>query len=89
MLSQPQGPLPDPQFIVNNRPMARAVQLTTCTKDGKAAAAKKRKVDNSTGGTKDVKNATTKKSKVSNKIGVIKEGKAAAAKKNARGVGPS
>ncbi|KAL6616564.1 hypothetical protein ACP70R_038834 [Stipagrostis hirtigluma subsp. patula] len=43
VLSQPPGPLPNPAFIMTNRPMARPAPLTTCTKEGKAAAEKKRK----------------------------------------------
>ncbi|CAN6164305.1 unnamed protein product [Urochloa humidicola] len=49
MLSQPQGPLPDPNFIMTNIPIARPTPLTTCTKEGKAAAAKKRKATKTTG----------------------------------------
>ncbi|XP_040380846.1 uncharacterized protein LOC121054682 [Oryza brachyantha] len=44
VLSQPQGPLPDSQFILDNRPPAKPAPLTTCSKEVKAAATKKRKV---------------------------------------------
>lgn len=40
--SQPTGPLPDSFFITTNKPLPRPVALTTATKEGKAAA-KKRK----------------------------------------------
>jgi hypothetical protein len=43
MLSQPTGPLPDSGFILTNQPIPRSVPLTTCTKQGKAAATKERK----------------------------------------------
>ena len=56
MLSQPQGPLPEPDFILTNRPIARAAPLTTCTKEGKAAATK-RKVTKNTGGAANNKRA--------------------------------
>ena len=48
MLSQQRGPLPDPDFIMTNRPIARSAPLTTGTKQGKAAATKKRKVAKNT-----------------------------------------
>ncbi|KAK3139961.1 hypothetical protein QOZ80_5AG0393340 [Eleusine coracana subsp. coracana] len=56
VLSQPQGPLPEPDFILTNRPIARAAPLTTCTKEGKAAATK-RKVTKNTGGAANNKRA--------------------------------
>jgi len=40
--------LPDPDFIMTNRPIARSAPLTTGTKQGKAAATKKRKVAKNT-----------------------------------------
>ena len=48
MLSQQRGPLPDPDFIMTNRPIARSAPLTIGTKQGKAAATKKRKVAKNT-----------------------------------------
>ena len=42
-LSQPQRPLPDCVFISSNKPVPIPTPLTTCTKAGKAAAARKRK----------------------------------------------
>jgi len=41
-LSQDHGPLPSSAFVDNNRPTARPTVLTTSTKEGRAAAAKKR-----------------------------------------------
>lgn len=41
MLSQPQGSLPDCQYIMDNQVAARPMPLTTCTKAGRGAAAKK------------------------------------------------
>lgn len=51
MLSQEQGPLPDPEFIVANRPSERTARLTTCTKAGEAkvAASTKKKATKNTG----------------------------------------
>lgn len=44
MQSQAIGPLPDSQFIQNNRPVERPQTLTTCTKAGrKATTGTKRK----------------------------------------------
>ena len=40
--SQHPGPVPDSVFISSNRPMARPVPLTTATKEGKAAANKRK-----------------------------------------------
>jgi hypothetical protein len=48
MLSKQQGPLPDPDFIMSNRPIARPAPLTTSTKKGKAVATKKRKATKNT-----------------------------------------
>jgi hypothetical protein len=42
-LSQPQGPLPDPTFILSNQPVQRPTPLNTSTVAGRAALAKKRK----------------------------------------------
>ena len=42
-LSQDHEPLPSSAFVDNNRPTARPTVLTTSTKEGQAAAAKKRK----------------------------------------------
>jgi hypothetical protein len=61
MLSQPQGPLPDPQFVVDNIPIARPAALTTCTKKGKAAANKRK--DNNESGTTSKKGATARTKK--------------------------
>jgi hypothetical protein len=66
MLSQPQGPLPDPQFVVDNLPIERPAALTTCTKKGKAATAaakSKRKMANTEGATTSKKGATTRPKK--------------------------
>ena len=63
MLSQPQGPLPDPQFVVDNIPIARPATLTTCTKKGKATAAKKRKMGNTDGAATSKKSGTTRTKK--------------------------
>ena len=64
MLSQPQVPLPDPQFVVDNIPIARHATLTTCTKKGKAtAAAKKRKMGNTDGAATSKKSGTTRTKK--------------------------
>jgi hypothetical protein len=82
MLSQPQGPLPDHQFIANNIPVPRPAPLTTCTKEGKAAAAKKRKGSNKEG-TKEGKAAVAKKTEAVTKPSGTKKTRAAAAKKNA------
>ena len=63
MLSQPQGPLPDPQFVVDNIPIARPATLTTCTKKGKATTAKKRKMGNTDGAATSKKSGTTRTKK--------------------------
>lgn len=69
MLSQPQGPLPDPDFIMTNMPIARPALLTTCTKQGKAAAAKKRKVAKNIGATSNKKKTATSKKKAATRSG--------------------
>jgi len=38
---QSAAPLPDSVFITSNKPLQRPAKLTTATKDGKAAVAKK------------------------------------------------
>jgi hypothetical protein len=81
MLSQPQGPLLDNEFILNNRPVARPqAPLTTCSKEGKAAAAKKRKPASNKEGTKEGK-ATAKKTKANNKKGTTAAKRGRSAKK--------
>lgn len=62
MLSQQQGPLPDPDFIMSNRPIARPAPLTTCTKKGKVVATKKRKVAKNTGAASSKKKKTEARS---------------------------
>jgi hypothetical protein len=57
-LSQPVGQLPDCQFISSNQLLQRPVPLTTTSKAGKAALAKKRKATGTT-----TKSAAAKKSK--------------------------
>ena len=42
------GRLPDNEFIMTNQPVEMPTALTTCTKAGKVAAAKKRKASTST-----------------------------------------
>jgi len=70
MLSQPQGPLPDPQFVVDNIPTARPATLTTCTKKGKATtAAKKRKMVNTDGAATSKKSGTAKTKKKAEAFG--------------------
>ena len=44
MQSQAMGPSPDSQFILTNQPVQRPQPLTTSTKAGKAAIARKRKL---------------------------------------------
>jgi len=53
------GRLPDNEFIMTNQPVEMPTALTTCTKAGKAAAAKKRKASTST--TKRTRAGTNKK----------------------------
>jgi len=60
LLSQQRGPLPDPDFIMTNRPIARSAPLTTGTKQGKAAATKKRKVAKNTEVAASKKNTAAK-----------------------------
>ncbi|BAS85489.1 Os03g0648200 [Oryza sativa Japonica Group] len=59
VLSQQQGPLPDPAFIMSNIPSARPAPLTTNTKLGKSVALKKRKT--TTGNKKSASAASKKK----------------------------
>ena len=58
-VSSSKGPLPDNEFIMTNQPVERPHALTTCTKAGKVAAAKKRKASTST--TKRTRAGTNKK----------------------------
>ena len=70
MLSQPQVPLSDPQFVVDNIPIARPATLTTCTKKGKATtAAKKRKMVNTDGAATSKKSGTAKTKKKAEAFG--------------------
>lgn len=76
MLSQPHGPPPDSQFIMDYIPPSRPAALSTCTKEGNAASTKKRKVAKETGATTTTKKtgatSTTKKpgAETANKAGV-------------------
>lgn len=68
-LSQPQGPLPDPTFILSNQPVQRPSPLNTSTVAGRAALAKKRKA--STGAktsSKKTKASTSRSSKRSSQV---------------------
>jgi len=66
LLSQQRGPLPDPDFIMTNRPIARSAPLTTGTKQGKAAATKKRKVAKNTEVVASKKNTAAKNTAAKN-----------------------
>jgi hypothetical protein len=57
MLSQ-QGSLPDCQFILDNRAPSGRAPLTTCSKEGQAAAAAKKRMV-----AKNDRSATTKKAR--------------------------
>jgi len=74
LLSQQRGPLPDPDFIMTNRPIARSAPLTTGTKQGKAAATKKRKV------AKNTEVAASKKNTAAKNTGAASSKKKTAAK---------
>ncbi|CAN6239724.1 unnamed protein product [Urochloa humidicola] len=60
MVSLPTGPLPDSDFIMTNRPIARPAPLTTYTKKGRTATTKKRKATKDTGATCSKRKATSK-----------------------------
>ncbi|KAG0515116.1 hypothetical protein BDA96_10G251600 [Sorghum bicolor] len=62
-LSQPQGPLPDPIFIMSNQPVQRPTPLTTSTAAGRAALSKKRSSTSQKTSSKKAKTPTGASSK--------------------------
>ena len=66
--------MPDPDFIMTNIPIARSAPLTTGTKQGKAAATKKRKV------AKNTEVAASKKNTAAKNTGAASSKKKTAAK---------
>ena len=64
-LSQPQGPLPDPTFILSNQLVERPIPLITSTVAGRAALAKKRKASTISKSSSKKTKASTKKTKAS------------------------
>jgi hypothetical protein len=67
-LSQPQGPLPDPSFILSNQPVQRPTPLTTSTVAGRAALSKKRSSTSQKTSSKKTKTSTGKSSKKASQV---------------------
>ena len=68
-LSQPQGPLPDPTFILSNQPVQRPTPLNTSTVAGRAALAKKRKASTrAKTSSKKTKASTSKSSNIASQV---------------------
>jgi len=65
LTSQPQGPLPDPAFILSNQLVQRPTPLNTSTVAGRAALAKKRKSSTSGRGRTSSKNTKISSKKAS------------------------
>ncbi|CAL5070460.1 unnamed protein product [Urochloa decumbens] len=69
LLSQPQGPLPDPTFILSNQLVQRPTPLNTSTLAGKAALAKKRKASTKQNpSSKKTKTSTSRSAKRTSKV---------------------